>query len=303
MRLYTMYYLCKNNMEAFKNVEGRQTNTNRDEYRVAKWPEIKQGIDNLYSILSLREHLNDVYQIVPTAYKYLDYVDFNKATLDRFNIKLNKLNTSIQTIVELYESLGYNETENNLEVKIPDGIELNKLVKLFGELDFVLNQCPIIDRDGNTSTVVKTDVGSIWFILAGTAAFLKSVGYIVNVTIKARADLASIKELEALCIEMSAKADVAQVLTSTLKEKKDVVMRKYVDEIKTLTGKTLNPEEEDKVEKCISKLDDLLESGVKVYAAINTPREIQVLFPEQPDLKLLPEDAIKLIEMNQKEPE
>lgn len=59
-------------MEAFKGVEGKRTVASRDEYRIEKWPKIKQGIDNLYCIPVLREQLNDLYLLVPTVYKYLD---------------------------------------------------------------------------------------------------------------------------------------------------------------------------------------------------------------------------------------
>lgn len=219
-----------------------------------------------------------------------------------FKVKLKTLNTSIQTIVDLYESLGYEETENNLEIKIPDGIELSKFKKLIGKLDFILNQCPVIEKDSKTSKLIKTDVGSTWLVLAGTTVFLRSVGYVINVTIKARADLASIKQMEALGREMHTKADIAQEIGNTLERQRKMIMKKYVDELKETSGKSLNPEEKDKVEMCISELDDLIESGVKIYAAIDTPREIQELFPEQPDLKLLPEDMIKLIEMKSQEP-
>jgi hypothetical protein len=297
MRLYTTYYLCKNNIDLFENVTGEQIAPNRDEYRVGKWPSIKQGIDNLYSISCLKEHLDEVYEIVPTVYKYRDYIEFNGANLNKFKDKLNKLITYMQAIIDLYESLGYKENENSLEVKIPDGIELNKLVKLFDDLDFVLNQCPVIEKDGKTSTVLKTDVGSMWLVLAGTYVFLKSVGYVVNVAIKAKADLAAIKQLETFSREMVQKAEISQGLNLIMKEKTKIIMQKYVDELKESFGKELDPEEEAKVEKCLSKLDGILESGVQIYAAIDTPREVQVLFPEQPDLKGLTENMLKFIEM------
>ena len=41
-----------------------------------------------------------------------------------------------------------------------------------------------------------------------------------------------------------------------------------------------NPEERDKAERSLEKLELLLEKGCEIYATLDSPDEVQVLFPE-----------------------
>jgi len=295
VRLYTKYYLCKSYRENFNNVRAVQTQPNRDEYRVDAWGEIKRAIDNLYAIDVLQDLLKKAYSLVPTPYKYLDFVEFNRVTWEKFSQSINDIKVSMDTIIKLYESMGHEASENDLEIQIPENIELSKFGKMIDDLNFVLKQCPIIERDEKTSRLLRTDVGSLWLVLAGSYAFLKGVGYIVQAAVKARADLASIRQLEALTREMEGKAELVIQMNEIINDKRKLILNKYVAEIQEVVEKKLEPSDEQTLVKCLEKMDELLESGLKVYAAIDTPREIQILFPEQPELKGLPVNPIELI--------
>lgn len=55
----------------------------------------------------------------------------------------------------------------------------------------------------------------------------------------------------------------------------------------------LEPEEGDKTERILDKLILFLDNGGEIYASLDTPEDIQLLFPEiQGDLEL-PENIIK----------
>lgn len=296
MRLYTMYYICKNNIEILKNTKGTQNNPNVDAFRVSNWEQTKKSLENLYSIECLKTYVKNIYDTVPVVFVYQPYIDFNNQTLQKFMKEIGYLIISASSVIDLYESLGYDDAENALEVQIPGGLELKKLADMIDDLNFIFNQCPLVEKDSTTSNLLRTDVGSIWLILVGTTAFLTSVGYLMSVTVKAKADIVGIKQAQAIYHEMDLKGNSLETVTNALKEQEKIIMNKYVKELEDMTGKELNPEEEDKVEKCIEKLDDLINTGVKIYAAIDTPREVQILFPEQPELKNISENMIKLIE-------
>lgn len=284
MRLSTIYHICKSNFDALEEVEAIKT-SGKDEFKIDNWGLVKSAIDNLYAINSLRDRLDELYEVVPTVYKYASYIYFDSSNLTIFQKRFWILNNSVKTIIELYESMGFDRTEFDLEIKIPDNLELKKLKEMISDLDFVLNHCPIIEKGSNTSNIIKTDVGSIWLVLAGSATFLTSVGYLINVAIKAKADLVSIRQMDEMTREMEIKTSIAQELNDILDKKRKLVTAKYVDELKLMTNKELDNDEEGRVAKALEKLEGLISDGLKIYAAIDTPREIQVLFPQQPELK------------------
>lgn len=297
MRLYTMYYLCKVKRDVFRNVKGKQTAPNTDEYEIDRWAEIRKGIDDLYAIESLRAYLDNVYHTVPTPYKYLDYVNFDRNMLTIFINSLDKLNIAINTIIKLYESLGYEESENNLEIRLPEGLELNEMSKLTDDLNFVFQQSPFIEREQGNGKILKTDVGSIWLVLIGSSAFLTSVGYMVNISVKARADFIAIRQSEAMLGEMKIKEELLDEIKQSFIEQKNIIMEKHISELSEKTGKKIKDgEEQGKAIACLERLDKWLDRGMQIYASIDTPREIQTLFPEQPELKLLNKDQMKYIE-------
>lgn len=297
MRLYTMYYLCKAKREVFQNVNGEQTVSNKDEYRIDTWTDIRKGIDDLYGIESLRIYLDIIYHCVPTPYKYLDYVDFTRAMLENFKKCIDNLVIAINTIINLYESLGYEESNNNLEIRLPEGLELNEMSKLTDDLNFVFQQSPFIEREQGNGKILKTDVGSIWLVLIGSSAFLTSVGYMVSMVTKARADFIAIRHSEAILGEMKIREELLGEIKKEFIEQKNLITEKYIAELTEKTGiKIENGEEQGKAITCLEKLDKWLDKGMQIYASIDTPREIQVLFPEQPELKLLNKDIVKYIE-------
>lgn len=55
-------------------------------------------------------------------------------------------------------------------------------------------------------------------------------------------------------------------------------------------------EERGKVEKSLEKLMELLDKGVEIYASLDSPKDVQVLFPEIGDTKKLPENILKFLE-------
>lgn len=297
MRLYTMYYLCKVKREVFLNVNGKQTAPNKDEYEVDKWADIRKGIDDLYGIESLRVYLDNVYHFVPTPYKYLDFIVFDRSNLAIFKNNIERLNIVINTIITLYESLGYEESENNLEIRLPEGLGLNEMSKLTDDLNFVFQQSPFIEREQGNGKILKTDVGSIWLVLIGSSVFLTSVGYMVSTVTKARADFIALRQSEAMLGEMKVKEEILEDIKKGFKEQKNIIMEKYISELSEKTGKELvNGEDKGKAVACLERLDKWIDRGMQIYASIDTPREIQILFPDQPELKLLNKNEMKYIE-------
>ena len=61
-------------------------------------------------------------------------------------------------------------------------------------------------------------------------------------------------------------------------------------------GKLDNPEERDKAERSLEKLELLLERGCEIYATLDAPEEIQALFPEIQGNLELPDNIMNYLE-------
>lgn len=57
-----------------------------------------------------------------------------------------------------------------------------------------------------------------------------------------------------------------------------------------------NDEDRDRARRSIDKMAMLIDKGVEIYSAIETPQEIKVMFPFSENAPLLPEGLQKLIE-------
>lgn len=57
-----------------------------------------------------------------------------------------------------------------------------------------------------------------------------------------------------------------------------------------------DPEERDRARRSLDMLAELIDKGVEIYSAIETPEEVKVLFPFSDDSPVIPEGLLKLIE-------
>ena len=61
-------------------------------------------------------------------------------------------------------------------------------------------------------------------------------------------------------------------------------------------GNLKDPEERDKAERSLEKMVDLLDKGCEIYATLDSPDEIQALFPELQNNLELPDNIVKYLE-------
>lgn len=92
------------------------------------------------------------------------------------------------------------------------------------------------------------------------------------------------------------KNELAEEEIEIFKKLKNAGMDIVIEKLSKESGISLNPEELDKAKRSLDKLVILLNKGCEIYATLDSPEEVQVMFPEiQGDLEL-PESIVKYIE-------
>lgn len=92
------------------------------------------------------------------------------------------------------------------------------------------------------------------------------------------------------------KNELAEEQLEMFRQLKDAGMEIVIRRLEKDHEMQLDPEERDKTERSLDKLILFLDKGGEIYASLESPENIQLLFPEiQGDLEL-PENIIKYLE-------
>ncbi len=298
MRLTNIYKICKANQPILQSITkaNRKALANRqNEFTFENWKDIEKSIFAIYEIECLNKVTKDIIDYIPASFFIGGVIRFDESWFGNFYSKVLILLRKMETIIDLVESKEKVDDEtNSLDVNIPDNIELSKLGKIIGDLNIVLTQCPTIEIEANSSRVIRTDSGSIWLVISGTALFLMGVGYLLNCVNKYRADLITIDQQKIQYDNMVEKNKVLNGTVEVFEALKQIALDDCVKDVVEKSGKDLNHEEVSKVKKSVEKMSMIIETGTKLYASIDTSEKIQELFPNR-EIKLIESFFPKLI--------
>lgn len=162
------------------------------------------------------------------------------------------------------------------------------------------SQCPFLQYDNEVLKFDSVDVGSNWVKLtvatASTCLILNSVASILDKAIALRSHYISVQQQEELLRSQQIKNEIAEEDILLFKKLKSAGMDLIIKNAENEFGKSLNPEETDKAKRSLDKLVMLLDKGCEIYATLDTPEDVQLLFPEIQENLELPESIIKYIE-------
>ena len=208
----------------------------------------------------------------------------------------------IYNIIELYESMGLNDEDNSnaIDIKLPACEDLDEYISYLKDLNFIFSQCPFLQCDGEVIKFGSVDVGSNWLKLTITAAsisvILTNTASLLDKALALRSHYITIQQQEEMLRSMQIKNELAEEQVRTFKQLKDAGMEIVIQRLEKDHGIQLDPEERDKTERILDKLILFLDKGGEIYASLDAPEDIQLLFPEiQGDLEL-PENIIKYLE-------
>lgn len=301
MRFYNIYRICHEVYDIINDLEFKAIRErNTDFFSLKKWNEYSKALNALRELQVFREETTYILDVIPAYEREKEAPEFSSDIRNKI-FKMNSiLSHRIKAIIDLYESMGLENHEVGIDVKIPDTDSLKDYIKCLNDIEFVLFQCPYLRDKDETIKFASVDVGSNWISLlvtgvvatTGISVILSNLAVILNTAMELKAKWKTLKYYENIIDEKEDLFEKNKEVMTFLREKEmQIILNSLQDSI----GEVNDPEEETKVEKTIERLAGLLDRGVEFYASIDTPKEVQELFPKMEDKPLL-EDFLKLIE-------
>lgn len=111
-----------------------------------------------------------------------------------------------------------------------------------------------------------------------------------------RSHYISIEQQEETLKSIQLKNELTSAQIETFNLLRKTYMNTAISLLENDIGKLDNPEERDKAERSLEKLELLLERGCEIYATLDAPEEIQALFPEIQGNLELPDNIMNYLE-------
>lgn len=309
MRLYGMYYLCKEYINTIENmnIETRMANGIQVKF-IRGWRKKSQILNELAKIKPLTEAAKKMYEAIPTVYCEQDEFDVGNAICEKFKLAKVKLLTEMKMIIKLYELLNTQKPEEiggGFDIKLPQFDDIGDFSKCLGDLEFIIKQCPYLNLDDCRIKYGSVDVGSTWitFLLigAGASTMLLNLSKLIDVAVKIKSHVVTVKMQEETLRSIGLKNEMASEFCDTFKKVNDAIIDQHLVELQQEIGELKDGEEKDKTRRSLEKLASWMDKGMQIYSTIDAPKEIRDLFPVQVEATYLTDDIQKLIEMKKDE--
>lgn len=301
MRLYTIYKICKKNIHALEQCEiSNLYNEGQFILKVNGWIAAKRSIEQIYSIEAFKEIAKKIYEAVPVIYREVNQWQCSSKGIT-FGNDMHTLIDEISGVIKVYESFGYQEGKLGIDIKMPQG-DFRDFAANIKALDYIFTQCPLLKVNDSEVKFSNVDVGSTWltFLIVGTGATIlaKNIATLVDKAIAIKSHFNNIKQQEELLRASQTKNDILESTKKTFDILREATVEQALEELQNEEVKIIGAEEKDKAKLALEKLAELIDKGMGIYASVDTPDEIQVLFPEAETERFLTDNITKLLTEN-----
>lgn len=307
MKLYNVYRICKQNIKLIENIDINQKETSDLSkvgkiivYTINNWNNLKNVLYKLEKIPVLNQYVNECFKTIPDTFRDEESVPMNNNTYNAFMNKKNVLYRKMQDIIELYESMNLENDGNGLDIKLPSCEDLNEYISYLKDINFIFTQCPFLQCENEILKFGSVDVGSNWLKLiiatTSTCMILSSTASLIDKSLILRSHYISIQQQEEILKSQQIKNDIAIDCHKTFELLRAAYMDTTINELAKESNKTLDPEEQDKAKRTLEKLIILIDKGCEIYATLDSPDEVQALFPEIQSHLELPDNIMKYLE-------
>lgn len=300
MKLYNVYRLCKQNVDFFykNHIIDKGNGINTIESR----EEIQRRFRKLSKIPVFKEDIEIYLKTVPSIEREEEEPKISNKLASKLIVQETNIYNKIYTIIELYESMGLNDDDNSnaIDIKLPACEDLDEYISYLKDLNFIFSQCPFLQCDGEVIKFGSVDVGSNWLKLTiaatSVSVILTNTASLLDKALALRSHYITIQQQEEMLKSAQLKNELAEEQLEMFRQLKDAGMEIVIRRLEKDHEMQLDPEERDKTERSLDKLILFLDKGGEIYASLESPENIQLLFPEiQGDLEL-PENIIKYLE-------
>lgn len=300
MRLQEMYFLCKTAL-------GQWETPNIIEQKRGQ-----QVVDYLFENLGAVNETLRVLEPIPMFHDKIvnfhslnERLDYGKtrAAIDlqlrtEAIRRLSNIESQLETICEVAESMGYNDTLDGIDVKFPDGLSLDEFAKMTSKLSSVLAQCPTLQFKDASFQLKGVDRGSTWLsfaVIGGAAvALFSGIAALVDKAIMIRSHIATCKQQESQVRQLEDSEQLLHTIIEANKETTKLLVAQVAKEMAEEHGIT-DPEAIGRQQYALKELTDMMSKGLEIYAAINSAPEVKAVFPPL-ERQRISEAELKLLE-------
>lgn len=299
MKLYNVYRLCKQNINFLESAAAKKDNKS-GLFVISNWDVVQERFELIKKIPSFKDYINDCINSVPVLVRESVSPQIDSSTAQKINSKLKVITNRMKVIIELYESMEIGDDGNGIDIKIPPCDDLKEYISYLKDIEFIFSQCPFLQCEDEIIKFASVDVGSNWIKLvvasATTCVVLSNTAALVDKALILRSHYVSLQQQEETLKSIQLKNELTQEQIGTYNLLRNTYMNTAISLLENDLGKLDNPEERDKAERALEKLEVLLEKGCEIYATLDAPEDVQALFPEIQGNLELPDSVIKYIE-------
>jgi hypothetical protein len=291
-------------IESLLHIDSKEVTSNNTTYiTINNWGVIHDALLKLAKYQFIYDDVEQLLQLGPHFNSSSIALTVDRSNYTFFKQKHTIISSKIITSIKLLNEFSGEESENQLNVKLPDNLSLKDMASMISDLDFVFGKCHFFVElnDKNSINVIRVDSGSIWLILAVASAVVVLIGQIVKVAF-------GISEQYLKQQEFKQRLRVFKKGASFIEEIDREFKQKISDEIREKADKIVSenmPDSENRNEEInslyfgIEKLADLMFRGVEIYASLEAPKEVTELFPKQEETLTLAKEILKLKSSNE----
>jgi len=208
----------------------------------------------------------------------------------------------VDKAISLLSDLFPSDTENQINVKFPEDVELSLFSKAIDDLDFIFRNCRVIYEANNKepARILKVDHGSIWLSIAVNSIVVMSLigglaglAYTISkIVVEIQVRIQNLRVMTSVANNVDAMEDELQEV-----RKKWIAeaTKQFIDESADINLSENDHEAIDQLGRVVSKMSDMYTKNIEIFASLEAPSEVKALFPKPANPQKLITKAIKLL--------
>lgn len=242
-----------------------------------------EAIKRLENIEFLTEEIS-VFKSMPELYNNISSEDFFRIGSKQYEALREAVNNVVEKrklVTRLTnQSLG-EESENSINVKLPNYDELDKIIKFFQDLNNIFTMTIMDERVGGKVEVEAFESGSLWITISvGTTAALTLLSQIVNAALKLKNNHYETEKVKMHTQAIGVSVDFMKHLEAQISEQANLLTASYAKEILESNEdiKNSNKEYVGRLEQSLKTMSRLLFEGAEIHKTL-TSSNVNVSFP------------------------
>lgn len=302
MKLYNVYRICKQNIDYFQkpNLKKQVAENNNIIFQLENWTEFKEKLKSIRKLSILKDYIDNYFNIIPVFISEKETPKVSSTMASQLETIRKNICERMETVINLYESMNLGNGGNGIDIKMPPCDGLKDYISYLKDIEFIFSQCPFLQCENEILKFESVDVGSNWLrftiAAASTCMLLNNTAALVDKALILRSHYVSIRQQEEILKSQQNKNELSKEIIASYKLLHDTYMEAAISILEKDLGDLKDPEEKDKAERSLEKLVSLLDKGCEIHATMDSPEEVQLLFPEIQSNLELPDNIVKYIE-------